>query len=56
MLGGRGIGVDQRLRTDLVGIPVVLQVVVRHERRRVVHAPDLAFLADLHLRDDRMDG
>src|SRR3954447_9140660 len=55
VLRGLGVGVDDLLVADLVRILVVLQVVVRHERRRVVDAPDLAFLADLDLRGDRVD-
>ncbi len=55
MLGGRRVGVDDLLVTDLVGVFVVLQVVVGHIRRRVVDPPDLAFLADLDLRHDRVN-
>ena len=55
VLRGRGVGVDDLLVADLVRVLVVLQVVVRHERRRVVDAADLAFLADLDLRRDRVD-
>src|SRR3954469_2097264 len=50
-----GVGVDDLLVADLVRVLVVLQVVVRHERRRVVDAADLALLADLDLRRDRVD-
>ena len=56
MLGCRGVGVDDLLVADLVGVLVVLQVVVRHVRRRVVDAADLAFLADLDLARHRVDG
>src|SRR5690625_4166574 len=56
VLRGGGVGVDDLLVADLVGVLVVLEVVVRHERRRVVDAPQLALLADLHLRHDRVDG
>src|SRR5690625_539870 len=56
VLGGGGVGVDDLLGADLVGVGVVLEVVVRHERSRVVDAPELALLADLHLRHDRVDG
>ena len=56
MLGGGGVRVDDLLVADLVRVLVVLQVVVRHERRRVVDASELAFLADLDLRRDRVDG
>jgi hypothetical protein len=34
MLGGRGVGVEDLLVADLIGVLVVLQVVVRHVRRR----------------------
>src|SRR5699024_5032609 len=52
VLGRRGVRVDDLLVADLVGVLVVLGVLVRHERRRVVHAPDLDLLADLYLRRD----
>src|SRR5690606_23131374 len=55
VLGGRGVGVDDLLVADLVGVLVVLEVVVRHVGRRVVDAPELALLADLDLRHDRVD-
>src|SRR3954452_9528457 len=55
VLRGLGVGVDDLLVADLVRVLVVLQVVVGHERRRVVDAPDLALLADLDLRRDRVD-
>lgn len=55
MLGRRRIGVDDLLRPDLVGILIVIEIIVGHERRRIIDAADLAFLADLDLRDDRMD-
>ena len=56
VLRGRGIGVDDLLRADLVGVLIVLQVVIRHEWGRIVHAPNLAFLTDLDLGNDRVDG
>src|SRR5699024_4924485 len=55
MLGGGGVGVDDLLVPDLVGVLVVGQVVVGHVRRRVVDATDLPFLADLDRSDDRVD-
>ena len=55
MLRRRGVGVDDLLVADLVRVLVVVQVVVRHERRRVVDAADLAFLADLDLGRHRVD-
>ncbi len=55
MLGGFGVGVDDRLGADLVGVAVVLDVVVGHERRRVVDPADLALFADLDLADDGVD-
>jgi len=55
VLGGRGVGVDDLLVADLVRVLVVLQVVVGQERRRVVDAADLAFLADLDLAGHRVD-
>ena len=55
MLGGRGVGVDDLLVADLVGVLEVLQVLVGHVRRRIVDAADLAFLADLDLAGDRVD-
>ena len=42
MLGGRGVGVDDLLVADLVGVLVVLEVIVSHVRRRVIDAADLA--------------
>src|SRR5450830_921970 len=55
VLGGLGVRVDDLLVADLVRVVVVLEVVVREEGRRVVDAPDLALLADLDLRGDRVD-
>ncbi len=55
MLGGHRVGVDDLLGADLVRVLVVLQVLVRHVRRRVVDAADLAFLADLHPGHDRVN-
>src|SRR5659263_432296 len=55
VLGGLGVRVDDLLVADLVRVVVVLEVVVREERRRVVDAPDLALLADLDLRGDWVD-
>src|SRR5690606_857698 len=50
-----GVRVDDLLVADLVRVLVVLEVVVRQVGRRVVDAPDLALLADLDLRRDRVD-
>lgn len=48
VLGGLGVRVDDGLPADLVGVLVVTEV-VGHVGGRVVHAPDLAFLANLDL-------
>ena len=55
MLRRRGIRVDDLLVADLVSILVILEVLVRHVRRRIVDAADLAFLTDLDLARDRVD-
>src|SRR5690606_25293283 len=52
--GGR-IRFDDLFGSDLVGVLVIIQIVIGHERRRIIDAADLAFLADLDLRDDRVD-
>src|SRR5690625_1712881 len=55
VLGSSGVGVDDLLVADLIGVLEVLDVVVGQVRRGVVHPPDLAFLADLHRGRDRVD-
>ena len=55
MLRGLGVGVHDGAPTDLVGVAEVFEVLVGHVCGRVVDAPDLALLADLDFRGDRMD-
>src|SRR5690606_27394272 len=55
VLRGDGIRVDDLLVADLVCVLVVLQVVVRHEGSRVVHAAELALLSYLDRRSARVD-
>ncbi len=55
VLGGLGVRVDDGLPANLVGVLIVLKVVVGHVGGRVVHAPDLAFLANLDLGGDRVN-
>ena len=55
MLGGRGVGVDDLLVADFVGVGEVFEIVVGQVGGRVVDAADLAFLADLDLRGHRVD-
>ena len=55
VLGGLGVRVDDGLPSNLVGVLIVLKVVVGHVGGRVVHAPDLAFLANLDLGGDRVN-
>ena len=49
MLGRGGIGVDDFLGADLVGILVLFEIIVGHIGRRIIDATDLAFLSDLDL-------
>ena len=53
---GRGVGVDDLVRADLVGVPEELEVVLGHVGGRVVDAPESSLLADLDGRRDRVDG
>ena len=55
MLRCHGIGINDLLVPNFIGILEVFQVIVRHERCRVVDSPQLTFLTNLNLRSNRVD-
>ena len=51
-----GIRINNGLPSDFVRIREILEIVVGHIRSWIVDPSNLAFLANLNLRGDRMDG